>query len=154
MKRSSTNLEEPKHRFDVGSKAFFWMYPDFEPSDTDVVEFEDEPRLYRTKMQIRKKDKSRCIFKWKRMTADEFVTYSLRSNLPMEVGKFLVPSVAEHLDFTIEHLKMLEPVFAKMDEKHQYERIIFDAYMQNGAFILTDEQRQRAYQSYRSSRKK
>lgn len=154
MSKSTTLQEEPKPHFRVGSTYFFSGYPDFHSNDIDEVEFEEHPKLYQNVMQFRKKDKSRCLFKWRKMSADEFVAYSLNSKLPMEVGKFLVPSVAEHLNFTLEHLKMLEPVFAKMDEKHQYERIIFDAYISNGAFTLTDEQRRKAYQSYKLSREK
>ena len=86
------------------------------------------------------------------MAPEEFIEYALNSPLPMEAGKFLVPEVAEYLGFTIEHLKQLEPVFNSMDEKHDYERIIFRAYIENGAFILTDEQRDEAFQAYKQRR--
>jgi hypothetical protein len=78
--------------------------PDFSPSDTDEVEFEENPKLYKNVMQFRKKDRKRCLFKWRKMSADEFVEYTLNSKLPMEIGKFLVPEVAQYLGFTIKHL--------------------------------------------------
>ena len=82
------------------------------------------------------------------MTADEFVDYTLRSKLPMEMGKFLVPEVADYLGFTLEHLKMLSPVAEKLDAKHQYEKVIFDSYLQNGGYYLTGDQRLKAYIEY------
>ena len=136
-------------RFKVGSKAFFSDYADFDSPDLDEVEFEENPKLYRYFMQFRKKDGTRCIFKWRKMTADEFVSYSLNSKTPMEIGKFLVPEVADYLGFTIEHLRKLSPVVDRLDEKHSYEKVIYVAYISNGAFYLTDEQRRKAYDEYK-----
>ena len=85
------------------------------------------------------------------MTADEFVEYTLNSKLPMEIGKFLVPEVAKYLGFTISHLKKLTPVVEKLDNKHKYEKIIFDSYLENNGFYLTQEQRDDAYIEYRKA---
>ena len=148
MSKSTIRQAEPKQQFNVGSTAFFSCYYDFKPSDTDEVIFEDEPKLYKNVLQIRKKDGTRCIFKWRKMTADEFVDYTLHSKLPMEMGKFLVPEVADYLGFTLEHLKMLSPVAEKLDAKHQYEKVIFDSYLQNGGYYLTGDQRLKAYIEY------
>lgn len=154
MKQSTTRQEKPKLRFKVGSQAFFSEYADFKSSDLDDVEFEENPKLYRYFMQFRKKDGTKCIFKWRKMTADDFVEYSLnKSKLPMEIGKFLVSEVAEYLGFTIEHLKKLSAVVDRIDEKHRYEKIIYNAYLENGAFYLTDAQRKSAYDEYKSERK-
>ena len=139
-------------RFKVGSQAFFSMYPDFTPSDIDEVEFEEKPRLFRDFMQIRKKDRTRCLFIWRKMDPDEFVDYALRSRTPMEAGKFLVPEVAEYLGITLDHLRRLGPVLDKLDPKHEYERVIFEAYLENGGFWLTQEQRDHAYTLYKSIR--
>lgn len=128
------------------------MYPDFHPSDLDEVEFENDPKLYKNFMQFRKTDGKRCLFKWRKMTADEFVAYTLNSKLSMEVGKFLVPEVAEYLGFTIEHLKQLKPVVDRLDGKHEYEKIIFNAYIAHGDFVLTRDERDLAYEEYRKNR--
>lgn len=148
MSRSTTRQARQKQRFRVGSQAFFSQYPDFQPSDIDEVEFEDEPKLFKNFMQFRKKDKTRCLFIWRKMSADEFVEYTLNSKLPMELGKFLVPEVAEYLGFTIEHLKKLEPVAEALDDKHKYEKIIYDSYISNNEFYLTQDQRDLAYEEY------
>lgn len=154
MSRYTTKPEESKQRFRVGSQAFFSRYPDFIPGDIDEVEFEEQPKLYKNVMQFRKMDKSRCLFKWRKMSADEFVEYTLHSKLPMELGKFLVPEVTEYLGFTIEHLKRLKPVAERLDEKHRYEKIIYDSYVDNNGFYLTDVQREEAYEEYKSARAK
>ena len=139
-------------RFNVGSCAFFDGMPNFDPSDTDQVEFEERPTLYRNFMQFRKRDGTRCLFKWRKMTADEFTEYTLQSKLAMELGKFLVPEVAEYLGITLEHLEKLRPVAERLDPKHEYEKIILEAYIHNGGFWLTDEQRQEAYGVYNGAR--
>lgn len=149
MKPSTTRTEEPKRRFRVGSQAFFDMYPDFQPSDLDEVEFEETPKLYKNFMQFRKTDKTRCLFKWRKMSADEFVAYTLNSKLPMEIGKFLVPEVARYLGFTIEHLKRLKPVVERLDGKHEYEKVIYNAYIAHGDFYLTLDERDLAYEKYK-----
>lgn len=126
-------------RFKVGSTYFFKDYPSFISKDIDEVEFEENPKLYKYFMQFRKTDGSRCLFKWKKMSADEFVKYMLNTKTPMEIGKFLVPEVANYLGFTIEHLKQLQPVIDKLDNKHKYEKIIYDSYIENDDFYMTQE---------------
>ena len=146
--------EELKRRFRVGSTAFFSQYSDFVPGDVDEVEFEEEPKLYKNVMQFRKMDKTRCLFKWRKMSADEFVEYALRSKLPMEIGKFLVPDVAGYLGFTMDHLRKLKPIVDNLDERHTYEKVIYDSYLLNGGFFLTQEQRNDAYREYKKTHKR
>lgn len=145
MNRTTTQQAEQKLRFRVGSTYFFGD----QDTDIDEVEFEDEPKLYHNVLQFRAKDRSRCLYKWRRMSADEFVEYTLNSRLPMEIGKFLVPEVADYLGFTLDHLEQLRPVVDRLDPKHEYERIIFDSYLENGGFYLTQDQRDRAYHEYK-----
>jgi hypothetical protein len=152
MNRFTTQLADKKLRFRVGSSYFFDRYADFKAGDVDYVEFEEQPKLYKNVLQFRKADKTMCLFKWRKMSADEFVQYTLRSKLPMELGKFLVPEVAEYLGITIDHLKQLRPVADRLDAKHQYEKTIYNAYIHNNAFTLTEEQRRKAYIEYRQER--
>lgn len=152
MSKFITQQAEPKLRFRVGSRAFFEGMPGFKSGDSDYVEFEDHPKLYKNVIQFRAKGKNRCLFKWRKMTPDEFVEYTLRSKLPMEVGKFLVPEVATFIGITINHLKRLAPVVERLDEKHKYENVIYNAYISNGAFYLTPEQKNEAFQEYLRTR--
>lgn len=152
MKRYTIRADERKFRYNIGSRLFFEGFPDFHPKDVDELELEEDPRIYKNVLQFRKKDGTRCFFKWRKMSADDFVDYTLRSSVPMEIGKFLNPEFCNDIGFTIEHLKKLKPVAERLDVKHQYEKIIFDAYIQHGDFILTDEDRIRAYESYKAAR--
>jgi hypothetical protein len=70
------------------------------------------------------------------------------------LGKFLVPDFAKEIDLTIEDLKCLSHLLEKLDEKHTYEKIIFNSYLENGDFYLTDEQRNRAYEEYKKKTRK
>ena len=138
--------------FIIGSTYFFKDYPGFKAGDIDELEFEESPKLYKNFMQLRAKDKTKCHFWWKLRSPEEFVEYTLTTTLPMEIGKFLVPEVNEYLGFTIDHLKQLEPVVEKLDDRHKYEKIIFDSYIENNGFFLTDEQRLSAYKEYKKYR--
>jgi hypothetical protein len=40
----------------------------------------------------------------------------------------------------------------KLNDKHKYEEIIYNSYIKNSSFTLTDTQRDRAYKSYKESR--
>lgn len=152
MSKSIIRQDESRQRFRVGSSYFFSQYPDFMAGDIDEVEFEEHPKLYKNVLQFRKNDRTRCLFKWRKMSPDEFVEYTLNSKLPMEIGKFLVPEVAEYLGFTLEHLEKLRPVSNRLDGRHLYEKVIFDSYLENGGFFLTDEQRNAAYELYKRYR--
>ena len=39
-----------------------------------------------------------------------------------------------------------------MDDKHKYEKLIYDAYLKNNDFVLTDEQRIDAFNEYKKER--
>lgn len=134
----------------VGSKCFFEGIEGFIPHDDDYLELVDNPEDFKYKKIYHGKF---CLFKWKRMNADEYIDYMLNiSTLPMEVGKFLVPEFVNNIGFTIEHLKKLEPVINNIDEKHNYEKIIFDSYIENNDFVLTEEQKLKAYNEYKKYR--
>ena len=148
MSRFTTRQGEQSKPYSVGSTYFFGEIPGFEPGDLDQVIFETDPKLYKNVLQFRKHDKTHCLFKWRKLSADEFVDYTLRSKLPMELGKFLVPEVCDYLGFTLDHLKKLQPVVEKLDKKHLYEKVIYDSYLRNGGFFLTEEQRINAYIEY------
>lgn len=82
------------------------------------------------------------------MSVDEFISITLSNNTPMEIGKFLVPEFINEMNITIENLKQLEPLVSRLDDMHKYEKIIYDAYIENNDFYLTDEQLKDAYEIY------
>ena len=83
----------------------------------------------------------------------EMINYTLETNDPLLIGKFLVPEVAEELKLSVTDILPLEPMLSKLDELHQYQVIIFNHIKNNNSFILTEEQLDEAYQFYISTRK-
>ena len=136
--------------FLIGSTYFFKDIPGFKSKDTDWLELVDNPIGFRTYYQLTGKDK--CIFKWKKVIPQEFIQITLKYNLPMAIGKFLIPEVNKEIGFTIQHLKQLKPLVDKLDDKHKYEKIIWESYIANNDFCLTQEQLNLAYEEYKKYR--
>ena len=134
----------------VGSTYFFKNIEEFKSKDIDRVVLVDNPQGFNFVRQT--SGSGSCLYEWKRMSADEFVDFTLNSKLPMSVGKFLVKEFCEEIGFTIEHLKQLAPQFDKLDDKHKYEKVIFEAIISNNSWTLTDEQLQTAYEEYKKYR--
>lgn len=134
----------------MGSKYFFDCFKDFVSHDTDYIILEEEPEDYKNVKNIR--GNGQDIFYWRKMTPIEFVSHTLASGTPMQIGKFLIPEVANEIGFTISDLKKLEPLVNQLDDKHKYEKVIFYAYLENNEFSLTGEQLTEAYLEYRKYR--
>ena len=135
----------------VGSTYFFKDIEGFKSKDIDRVVLVDNPNGFNYVRQT--SGSGSCLYEWKRMNADEFVDFTLKSNIPMSVGKFLVKEFCEEIGFTITHLIKLAPQFNKLDDKHTYEKIIYDAIISNNSWTLTEEQLTSAYEEYKKYRK-
>ena len=136
----------------IGSSVFFNEYNDFIPHDIDYVLFEEHPQLYKTFAYI--KTKTEDIFAYKQMSKDEFLQYELEhcKKAKMAVGKLLVTELVKYMNITIDDLKKFKFAIDEIQEKHSYEKIIYDAFIKNNDFILTQEQRDKAYQEYKKYR--
>lgn len=134
----------------IGSTYFFKDYEGFKPKDRDYIQFTDKGIGFNFIRQVTMH--SMCKFTMVRRPKEEIIEYSLDKAPAMALGKFLVPEFNNEIGFTIEDLETLRPLRDKLDAAHQYEAIIFDAYLENGAFILSDEQRDAAYESYKAAR--
>ena len=130
----------------VGSRAFFKNIDGFKPHDIDILELVDNPTDFKYQRQFRFKDK--CVFQWRNMDVDEFIDAELMFDIPMSVCKFLVPEFINLKGITIDHLKRLQPLVDKMDEKHLYLKSIYDFYISNNDFYLTENQLQEVYNIY------
>lgn len=137
-------------KFLMGSQYFFSCYDDFYSKDIDEIEIvETEEFKYVRQLT----GQGKCLFELKRQeTLNDYINYALQSNLGMVVGKFLIPEFCKEIGLTINDLPKLRPLIDKLDNKHKYEEIIFNSYIENGSFSLTDEQRKRAYRAYMESR--
>ena len=137
-------------RYLMGSRYFFGCFIDFKSHDTDYIILEDNPKDYKNVKNIR--GQGQDIFYWRKMQPSEFIEVTLSSGTPMQIGKFLIPEVVNELKFTIEDLKLLEPLVRQLDEKHLYEKIIYYSYIKNNQFSLTSEQITHAYKIYKKYR--
>lgn len=135
----------------MGSSYFFGDYPDYKIKDVDKLIFVDSPKLFKNVMTMRNGQDD--IFMWRRMTANDFIDYTLSKNNPLQLGKFLIPEICKEIGFTIQHLRQLEPIVERLDKLHEYQRVIYNAYLENNDFTLTDAQRDQAYEVYKSARK-
>ena len=117
---------------------------------TLIFQFVDNPTDFKNVRQFKFPDK--CVFQWRKMPIDELIDITLSRNFPMEIGKFLVPEFIKEFKLSIDDLKKLEPIVAKLDDKHKYEEVIFRSYLENNDFILTNEQREEAFRIYNNSR--
>ena len=133
----------------MGSNYFFKRYKDFKSTDIDKIELVDTNE-FKEKRIIRGQGKD--YFYLKRKPKEQLIQDALKSNLPMVVGKFLIPEFNKQINFTIEDLPRLQPLIDKLDEKHKYEEIIYNAYIENKSFTLTEEQRDAAYRRYKEAR--
>ena len=136
----------------VGSNVFFKDIEGFTSKDTDILEFVDNPTDFKNVRQF--KFPNKCVFQWRKMPIDELIDITLFRNFPMEIGKFLVPEFIKEFKLSIDDLKKLEPIVVKLDDKHKYEEVIYNAYLENNDFVLTDKQRQEAYRVYNKYRTK
>ena len=138
----------------VGSNAFFTGMDGFSPKDNDrliLVDNTSECGIpFKTHSELRLK--GNCYFFYKRLPKDEMIDNCINSKDPMVIGKFLVPTVIKDLKLTIDDLKRLECVVPLLDDRHKYEEVIFYAYLKNNDFILTDHQRQEAFDIYNKYR--
>ncbi len=143
---------KPVQTFKIGSSYFFMDYEDYYQKDLDELCIMDKfPKHIESNVLNMRRD-GKDIFFYKNMGKEDFIQETLDSNVPMKVGKFLIPEFAEYLGMTIEDLKALDPIFEVLDEKHSYEKTIYNAYLENNNFQLTPEQRDTAYKEYKRAR--
>ena len=130
----------------VGSNIFFKDIKGFNSKDIDILELVDNPTGFKYQRQF--KFKGKCVFQWKRMSVNEWIDITLSNNIPMEIGKFLVPEFIKEFNLSINDLKRLQPLVDSLDDKHKYEEVIYNSYIENNDFYLTDSQLNDAYKIY------
>lgn len=138
-------------KFIIGSRAFFSGIKGYAPKDKDELCIIDYPIFGDNVMYSRRNGYD--IFMIYNYGKEKLIEQCIKINVPLGVGKFLVPEFAEYINMNIDDLKQLESLLNNIDEKHSYEKIIYNAYIENGSFTLTDEQRMMAYNKYMEYKK-
>lgn len=134
----------------VGSRAFFSGMDGFKSKDHDYLELVENPTTFKWRRE--QSLRGTCTFQFKHEPVGQMVQRTLDCGEALLVGKFLVPEVAQAIGATVADILPLEPLLSKLDDRHQYVAVIFEAVKQNGSFELTDEQQAAAYEVYRQAR--
>lgn len=135
--------------FLTGSKAFFSDYKDFQPHDTDVVKF--NPNQNHAITYIEKI--GHTTFVWKYNKAQDIIDYLLNKyKFPNACNMLLIPDIIKEVGMTFDKLPQLKPLIDKLDDRHKYIEVIYNAYLENGKFELTKEQLDSAYEEYKRER--
>ena len=139
-------------RFKMGSSYFFSSLPGYTVKDEDELILMSEwiPEDINVMHLM---DGKRDLILMKEMTKKEYIQDAINSGVPMRAGKFLIPEFAIYIGLTLKELETLRPMFDQMDDKHRYEKVIFEAYIANGGWWLTGEQLNNAYTEYLRARK-
>lgn len=139
----------------MGSTYFFQSYSDFKSKDIDLWTICDSAENDITVIKEIAKNinaKKEYFLIKRKANAQEYINSALEASLPMAVGKFLIPEFCLDINFSIADLPQLKPLIDNLDAKHLYEKVIYEAYIKNNDFYLTQEQRDEAYLIYKQSR--
>lgn len=134
----------------VGSRAFFSGMEGFRSKDKDFIILESNPIGYKWRRE--QSLRGICTFFYKLEPAIDMIRRTISNGDPLLVGKFLVPEFANAIGATIDDICQLEKLVLLLDDKHAYYKVIFNAYISNNAFYLTDEQRDAAFKLYQEAR--
>lgn len=137
----------------TGSQAFFSGVAGFAAKDKDVL-IPVNPEDARGFQWMRQTSNgSMCRLEVVMRPKEELLAHAVEVSQSLALGKFLTPAFAEAIGLGVNELSLLQPLRDNLDAKHAYQGIIYDAYIENGAFTLTDAQRQQAYEVYTAARK-
>lgn len=138
----------------TGSRAFFSGIEGFEPHDNDVIIIHepDEDIDFIYKRYVRNEADNTCEFHIVRRPKEKLIRWELKHCRPMSLCEYLLPEFCQEFEIEFSDLSLVATMKEKLDAKHQYLGIIYDAYIANGSMTLTNEQLMEAYESYRASR--
>lgn len=136
------------HKFIVGSNAFFNEFLDFDGGhDIDELYIIDYPMFGNNIGQLKVDNH------------DKFFLYdSGKENIinnthdAFEACKFIIPEFAKYIKLTIDDLKEIGNWYELLDDKHKYVKFIYESYIKNNDFVLTEEQLNEAYKIYKKYR--
>ena len=142
-----------KKRYIVGSCRWFSEYRDYVTHDKDVLYVCGVDR-----QMLFKNGSTDIIMLPTKESARDYVDEILSAGIitrstSLYCGKFLCPEFAKDFGMTMQDLELIKPHIYATDARHQYQRVILDSYLENGDFVLTKEQRDKAYMVYKEARK-
>ena len=137
----------------TGSEFFFSGIEGFTPQDHDriqIMEADDVNFLFKRRMFDHKDGTD--TFYIVRQPKEEYIRWAVKFASGTTLGMFLTPAFCEVFGITVADLVKLKPLRDRLDRRHHYQAIIYDAYIENGSMALTDQQRQAAFEEYKKER--
>lgn len=139
--------------FKIGSRAFFGNMPDYKEGDCDVLLVLDKwPEEF--KKTIFSCGVTKCdTFFMKQMTKEEYIAETIETEDIKRVFYYMVPEFVQFIGLTIDDIKRVEPVVRKLENtRHKWYINVYESYIANGGFYLSDEQREAAYDVFKRTR--
>lgn len=131
-------------RYIIGSTYFFNKYPDFKSKDIDYLFYNERPDI--------KKDNKTCVFSVLYIDKIDIMNDVLCPRAYIQISRFLNADFVKDIGFTIEDLKLFYELSRKFKGTHEYLKLVYDFYIQNDSFTLTEEQRLAVYENYKAAR--
>lgn len=130
--------------------------PDYQGHDYDTLMILDKwPEYVEDTRFSCRKEKSDLFF-LKEQNKEQYINEILQiseQTYASRVCHFMVPEFVNHIGLTIEDLKRVESVVRLLENtRHKWYCVIYDAYIKNNGFYLTEEQKQEAYNVYKTAR--
>lgn len=134
-------------RIVTGSRAFFSGMEGFKPKDYDVIVIVNNKEVP-FKWMRQTSNGSVDVFEIVRHPKAKLISHAVDKAQPMAIARFLTPAFAKEIGLHPSDLPALRPMRENLDTKHEYLGVIYDAYVSNSSFELTDDQRQAAFDVY------
>lgn len=134
-------------RIITGSRAFFSGMEGFKPKDCDVIVIVNNKEVP-FKWMRQTSNGSVDVFEIVRHPKAKLISHAVDKAQPMAIARFLTPAFAKEIGLHPSDLPALRPMRENLDTKHEYLGVIYDAYVSNSSFELTDDQRQAAFDVY------
>lgn len=136
-------------QIEIGSGVFFSKFPDYTPGVSNMLYIDDDPDYeYETNYM----ENGVHVLRWRNLPKDQLIAYHKDCYKGRYIGKFLVPEYIEYVGITLDDLKELHHLVNFLDERHIYEKLIYDFYIENNGFFLTDKQLEEVYEEYKNER--
>ena len=136
----------------TGSRAFFEGMDGFKPHDFDYIVLRQPEEVSFKYKYAHKDSEGNCIFEVVVRDKQDMMDYAVKHGLPMSLCMFLVPEFCEAVGITLSDLPTLSSMRDRLNKRHRYLGIIYNAYLTNGSMTLTEEQRMAAYDEYKKAR--
>lgn len=144
-------------RFLCGAKYFFGDKTKLEFKDTDYIVITEHDYTFLNRDYFRMfGGKHEDLFCYTPQTKEWHINQTIEDQKeygPLWVCRFIIPEFCNYIGFEVSDLPKLDEVFNKLGKKHEYAKMIYHYYVENGEFKLTDEQLNEAFKSYCTSRK-